>query len=105
MVIAMKSHVRPVAAAACWLLSVVGAGVLLLDAQRGERDSLIDRFEIRAQANATVVSAYVDEVFQRERRLANPRNGALQSRTWERSLRLGGFSTAVVLDGAGRLLA
>ena len=102
---AMKSLLRPVAVAACWLLTVIGAGALLFDAQRGERESLVDRFALRAQINATFVSAYVDEVFQRERRLANPRNGALGTRTWERSLRLGGFSIAVVLDGEGRLLA
>ncbi len=101
----MKSLVRPVAVAACWLLAVVGAGVLLFQAQRGERDSLVERFATRADTSAIFVSAYVDEIFQRERRLANPRAGAMKVRAWARSLELGGFSIAVVLDGDGRLRA
>src|SRR4028118_300813 len=102
----MRRLLRPAAAATCWLLAVVLAAFLIQGGQQSERQFLIERFAGRAHTSADFVSAYVGEVFDRERRIADAmRQEGLGIEPLAGHLTAGGFAAAVLLDADGRVTA
>ena len=85
---------------------MVGAAGLLSRGQANERGALTERFESRASTGASFVGAYVDYMFETERRLV-PRLTSDLDRPEEftRTTALIGSSAAVLLDHRGRVVA
>jgi PAS domain S-box-containing protein len=78
----------------------------LVWAERSGRDALTERFATRSLVMADLVSAYVDEVFEREQRLASDMtSGEVRAGQFAQSAGLLGFEAAVVLDDRGRARA
>ena len=92
--------------ASVWLLCVLGAAGVLSNGQGNERRALTERFESRASTGASFVGAYVDYMFETERRLV-PRLTRDLDRPEEfaRTTALIGSSAAVLLDHRGRAVA
>lgn len=89
-----------------WLLVLIFAVGVTADGQRGERDRLYERFELRAVTGASFVGAYVDDVFKTEERLALRMSSDSWSTTdFARSAQLLGFPVGVLLDHEGRAVA
>ncbi|HYO32480.1 MAG TPA: EAL domain-containing protein [Nocardioidaceae bacterium] len=102
----MTTPVRATALGVSWLAGVTGAVMMVDHGQENEKDELVERFVSRTQTNATFVSAYVDDLFLVERRMAaDLRTGPVNDATLGRSARVAGFTVAVLLDGDGRVRA
>ena len=89
-----------------WLLCVSVACLGLIWAERSGRDALKDRFATRSLVMSDLVSAYVDDVFAREERLAaDIASGEVPLEDLVRTTGLLGFEAAVILDDRGRAVA
>lgn len=89
-----------------WLVCVAAAAGVLARGQTQEREGLFQRFEARSDTGASFVSAYVDDVFDAEQRLADRVvQDSTRSESFARTVDLMGFSAAVLLDPEGRALA
>ncbi len=97
---------RGVALAVGWLLCLAAAAAAVALSQSRAQDALLTRFDARADAAASFVEAYAEDVFERERRLASwvPR-GRVSDAALTREAFEFGFSSAVLLDSRGRVLA
>lgn len=89
-----------------WLLAAAAAVGVTLHGQGQERDRLFERFQSRTITGASFVSAYVDDIFKAERRLADQ----LAADSWQTSefastSGLLGFPVGVLLDREGRAVA
>ncbi len=102
----MRTSLQVTAVGLCWAVAVIGAGLAVADGQTQARDNLVARFADRADTSAAFVTAYVDDVFASERRIAAslPRGGGTASE-FARDVRMGGFTAAVLLDRRGLVVA
>ena len=100
----MRRLARLVAVATCWLLAVTVAAVLIQRAHHSERQFLVDRFALRAHTGAQFVAAYVEEILERERAVAEAIREGRGGVSLSKSLIPGGFSTAVLLEPSGRVV-
>ena len=89
-----------------WLVCVAAAAGVLTRGNSQEREGFFQRFEARADTGANFVSAYVDDVFDAELRLAERLvQDSARPGSFARTVDLMGFSAAVLLDSSGRALA
>ena len=101
------TRVRGVAWPLClWLVAMTLSGFLVARGQEAERNGLIERTQSRADTSSGFVSAYVEDVFKTEERLA----AEVVQEDWkptdfEESSEFLGFSAAVLLDKDGRVVA
>lgn len=85
---------------------MLAAAFAVTHGQAQERDGLIDRFAGRAETSAAFVTAYVDDIFARERVVAaSLAVGDSTDADLARELRSAGFTASVLLDRRGRVLA
>lgn len=92
--------------AVCWAVVVLAAAVAIGDGHKQEREALVERFGSRVTTEAAFVSAYVDDIFAREERMAAalPLRGISPSDI-EHETQTAGFTASVLLDRRGRVLA
>ena len=86
-----------------WLFAVAAIVGVTQHGQAQERDRLFERFQLRSDTGAGFVSAYVQDIFKAEKRLA----GLISDPSWRpsefvASSRLLGFSGSVLIDRQGR---
>ena len=89
-----------------WLIVMTALAFMVSRNQEQERQALVDQLQSRANTGASVVDAYVDDVFSAERRLTHEvsREG-YQSDDFGRTTDLLAIPTALLLDRDGRLVA
>jgi hypothetical protein len=97
---------RDITVGVCWGAAVLVAALAVAHVQDQSRDALVSRFSDRAATSATFVSAYVGDIFERERVMATAlrRDDGGQDHLATMS-RDAGFTASVLLDGDGRVVA
>lgn len=89
-----------------WIAAVATSVALVAHGQSQERAALIDRFEARAETGSAFIAAYVQDIFDLERRLAGSmESGPRSDASLARNAELAGFTAAVLLDNHGRVIA
>lgn len=95
---------------ALWLLCVAAVAGVTARGQHDERDRLFERFASRADTGASFVGAYVDDIFNKEQRLADRVSATASSPAdlspadFSSDAKLLGFPAAVLLDQRGRVV-
>ncbi len=102
----VRTSLRVTAAALCWAAVVVVAASTVANSQSQGRDALVVRFAGRAETSAEFISAYGDDIFAREQRMANAlMNKATTSAALIRETERSGFTAALLLDKRGHVLS
>ncbi len=90
----------------CLAIALLVIALVIQRGHRHEQRALEDRFAARAVTSAASISAYVDDVFKRETRMAaSLPAGPVSDAALTHARVAQGFATSILLDGQGRLLA
>jgi diguanylate cyclase (GGDEF)-like protein/PAS domain S-box-containing protein len=90
----------------CWSLGVIVVGFAVHEVQQHQRHALVSRFADRAETSTASISAYVNDVFERESRMADSLPQGRVTDTELSSARLtAGFATSVLIAQNGHILA
>jgi len=95
---------RDVTVGVCWGAAVLVAGLSVAHVQEQSRDALVSRFSDRATTSATFVSAYVGDIFARERVMADSLRGGDGPVSLAAAAREVGFTASLLLDEDGRVV-
>jgi diguanylate cyclase (GGDEF)-like protein/PAS domain S-box-containing protein len=101
----MRPSLKTTAIGLCWLVAVAAVAITTAQGQQQERDALGAGFSDRASTSAASVAAYVQDVFERQTRMAVSLRRRVSDDGLDHERVAAGFATSVLLDSQGQVLS